>query len=76
MFRLDAKPSKCPIGGAASAAGANAGKGNGINVYQFSYQKGHGTCNYPMSSMNQCADKSKIVLRYQACADVIGSETR
>ena len=63
MFRLNAKPSKCPIGSGSSTS------------YQFSYQRGHGLCDYPMSSMSQCSDKSKMVMRYQACADVKGSET-
>lgn len=66
MFRLDGTdddPIPCPIGEADAA-------------YQFSYQKGHGQCSYPMSSMSMCGPKnSRMVMRYQACADVKGSET-
>ena len=63
MFRLGASASPCPIGQVDAA-------------YQFSYQKGHGECSYPMSSMNMCSDDSRMIMRYQACADVKGSETR
>ena len=45
-------------------------------AYQFSYGKGHGECTYPLSSMNMCSDEKRMVMRYQACADVKGSETR
>jgi len=62
MFRLETEPWPCPIGQVDAA-------------YQFSYAKGHGECNYPLSSMNMCSDQSRMVMRYQACADVKGSET-
>ena len=64
FFTVDDDPIPCPIGEADAA-------------YQFSYQKGHGQCSYPMSSMSMCGPKnSRMVMRYQACADVKGSETR
>jgi len=59
LFRLDAKPTTCPIQGS----------------FQFSYSRGHGVCNYPKSSISQCSDASKLVFRYQACADIKGSES-
>jgi len=59
LYRLDAKPSSCPIQGS----------------FQFSYSRGHGVCDYPKSSISQCSDASKLVFRYQACADIKGSES-
>lgn len=59
MFRLDATPVKCPVHG----------------TFQFSYSRGHGLCDYPKSSISQCSDSSKLVFRYQACADIKGSES-
>lgn len=59
LYRLNATLSKCPIQGS----------------FQFSYSRGHGVCDYPKSSISQCSDASKLVFRYQACADIKGSES-
>nr|XP_040570826.1 uncharacterized protein LOC121120042 [Lepeophtheirus salmonis] len=59
LFRLDAEPIPCPIRGS----------------FQFEYSRGHGLCDYPISSISQCSDKSKLIFRNQACADIKGSES-
>jgi hypothetical protein len=41
----------------------------------MSYSRGHGMCEYPMSSVSQCSDPSRLVFRYQACADIVRSES-
>jgi len=43
-------------------------------TYSFTYSRGHGLCSYPLSSLHQCADKSQMVLSYQACVDIKGSQ--
>ena len=44
-------------------------------IYTFSYSTRGGTCAQPPSQTASCTDKSKMVLRYQACPDVAGSES-
>ena len=44
-------------------------------IYTFSYSTRGGTCAHPPSQTASCTDKSKMVLRYQACPDVAGSES-
>ena len=60
LFRLTSQPEECPIRGS----------------YSFSYSRGHGECRYPLSSLSQCSsDRSRLVFRYQACADIKGSQS-
>jgi len=59
MFRVNGNGVSCPISG----------------TFSFSYSRGHGLCNYPLSSLHQCADKSQLVLSYQACVDIKGSQS-
>jgi len=59
MFRVNGNGVPCPITG----------------TFSFSYSRGHGLCNYPLSSLHQCADKSQLVLSYQACVDIKGSQS-
>jgi hypothetical protein len=60
MFRKEASLVKCPFKG----------------PFSFSYSKGGRgqVCEYPQSYMDTCADNKRMVLRYQACLDVDGSE--
>lgn len=60
MFRLNTAAVECPFRGS----------------YSFSYSRGHGECAYPPSSVESCTDSSRLLLRFQACADVQGSESR
>ena len=61
LFRLSASPASCPISG----------------FFSFTYQLGPGrNCSFPLSSLSQCKDKvDSLVLRYQACPDIQGSQS-
>lgn len=59
MFRLDARPVPCPLRG----------------PYWVSYNRGHGDCVTPASSLDSCTEDSRLLLTYQACPDVHGSES-
>jgi len=60
LFRVNASGVNCPIRG----------------TYSFSYSRGHGLCSYPLSSLHQCSDKSRLVFSYQACVDIKGSQSQ
>jgi hypothetical protein len=59
MFRVDATPVECPFKGPLS----------------FTYNRGHGECRSPVSSIDSCTEESRLLLRYQACPDVHGTES-
>ncbi|KAL1116737.1 hypothetical protein AAG570_005209, partial [Ranatra chinensis] len=59
MFRQNAVPLPCPFSG----------------YHTFSYNRGHGECKTPASTMESCTQDSRLLLRYQACPDVHGSES-
>ncbi|KAK6640074.1 hypothetical protein RUM43_008351 [Polyplax serrata] len=59
MFRLNAQPVHCPF----------------KPPMTFTYSRGHGECKNPVSSLDGCIEESRIVLRYQACPDVSGTES-
>jgi len=60
LFRVNASGINCPIHG----------------TYSYSYSRGHGSCSYPLSSLHQCSDKSRLVFSYQACVDIKGSQSQ
>ena len=60
LFRLDARPIDCPFNGP---------------PFSFSYNRGHGECKALENQAESCTDGSKLLLKYQACADVIGAES-
>lgn len=57
---VDSVPVKCPFEG----------------PFKFSYSRGHGECRDPLSSIDSCTDDAHLLFRFQACADVQGSESR
>ncbi|XP_041976270.1 uncharacterized protein LOC121731032 isoform X2 [Aricia agestis] len=59
MFRENAEPVDCPLKG----------------PFSFSYNRGHGDCKIPASSIESCTEDSRLLLNYQACPDVYGSES-
>ncbi|CAB3371987.1 Hypothetical predicted protein [Cloeon dipterum] len=59
MYRSDATPEPCPFKG----------------PFSFTYSRGSGECARPVSRVDSCITDSRIRLRYQACADVAGSES-
>ncbi|KAJ8940121.1 hypothetical protein NQ318_009835 [Aromia moschata] len=59
MFRENAVAVPCPFRG----------------PFTFTYNRGHGECRSPVSSIDMCTEDSKLLLSYQACPDVHGSES-
>ncbi|BET02301.1 Hypothetical protein NTJ_15118 [Nesidiocoris tenuis] len=59
MFRQNAIALPCPFTG----------------YHTFFYNRGHGECNTLASTMEPCTQDSRLLLRYQACPDVSGSES-
>lgn len=59
MFRENATPVPCPFRG----------------PFTFTYNRGHGECKSPVSSIDTCTEESRLLLIYQACPDIEGSES-
>ena len=59
MFREAATSVPCPFRGG----------------HTFTYNRGHGECRYPVSTIESCTQDSRLLLRYQACPDVHGTES-
>lgn len=59
MFRENAVAISCPFRG----------------PFTFTYNRGYGECMSPVSSIDVCTEDSKLLLSYQACPDVHGSES-
>lgn len=59
MFRENAAPVPCPFRG----------------PFTFTYNRGHGECRSPVSSIDTCTEDSRLLLSYQACPDVHASES-
>ncbi|CAG7832761.1 unnamed protein product, partial [Allacma fusca] len=60
LFRLDAAPEECPFTGA---------------PFTFTYNRGYGECKSPVSHVDTCTENSRLLLRYQACPDVLKTES-
>jgi len=61
MFRLDAVPIECPFS-----------KG----PFTFTYNRGQRDCRYPASTVEPCIQNSRVLLNFQACPDVTGTESK
>jgi len=61
MFRSDAGPTECPF--------------TGGPPFTFTYNRGTGECSIPVSRVDPCTDESRLLLRYQACPDIHGTES-
>ncbi|KAL5284050.1 hypothetical protein ACFFRR_006368 [Megaselia abdita] len=59
LFRENAEPVKCPLKG----------------PYSFTYNRGHGECKSPVSNIDSCTEESRLLLSFQACPDVQGTES-
>ncbi|XP_066142467.1 uncharacterized protein aus isoform X1 [Euwallacea fornicatus] len=59
LFRENASPVACPFRG----------------PFTFTYNRGHGECRSPVSNIDTCTEDSKLLLSYQACPDIYGSES-
>ncbi|KAF2352658.1 hypothetical protein FHG87_016585 [Trinorchestia longiramus] len=60
MFRRDAPAAACPFRGPLT----------------FSYNVGSGLCSTPASTIDSCTRDSRLLLRYQACPDMKGTESQ
>ncbi|XP_076221322.1 uncharacterized protein LOC116424529 isoform X2 [Nomia melanderi] len=58
LFRIGATPMPCPFKG----------------PMEFTYSRGEDECRSPMSTAETCTQESRLLLRYQACANVPASE--
>ncbi|XP_047111839.1 uncharacterized protein LOC124788613 [Schistocerca piceifrons] len=63
MFRVAGAPAPCPF--------------DGGPPFSFTYSRGAGAadCRVPESRAEPCTDASRLLLRYQACPDVRGTES-
>ncbi|XP_055930666.1 uncharacterized protein LOC129960940 isoform X1 [Argiope bruennichi] len=59
MFKVHSSPVPCPFKG----------------PFTFNYSRGQGECRHPPSTIDTCTDDSQLLFRFQACADVIGTES-
>uniref|UniRef100_T1JK04 DUF7042 domain-containing protein n=1 Tax=Strigamia maritima TaxID=126957 RepID=T1JK04_STRMM len=59
MFRANASPVTCPFRG----------------PFTFTYNRGHEECRSPVSSIDMCSEDFRLLLRYQACPDIPGTES-
>ncbi|XP_062557493.1 uncharacterized protein LOC134222341 isoform X2 [Armigeres subalbatus] len=59
MFKINPEPIKCPLAGS----------------FTFTYNRGHGECKNPISKMDMCTEDSRLLLNFQACPDVPGTES-
>lgn len=59
MFKINPEPIKCPLSGS----------------FTFTYNRGHGECKNPVSKMEMCTEDSRLLLNFQACPDVPGTES-
>ncbi|XP_075152873.1 argus isoform X2 [Haematobia irritans] len=59
LFRESADPVKCPLKG----------------PFIFTYNRGNGECKSPVSNIESCTEDSRLLLSFQACPDVVGTES-
>lgn len=57
---MDATPNQCPF----------------LGPFKFSYSRGGPSCSEPLSYIDSCTDSSHLLFKFQACADIKGSESR
>lgn len=43
--------------------------------FSFTYNRGHGECKYPVSKIKSCTEDTRMILNFQACPDVEGTES-
>lgn len=59
LFRTGAAPMPCPFKG----------------PLEFTYSHGEAECKSPLSAAETCTQESRLLFRYQACANVLSSES-
>lgn len=43
--------------------------------FTFTYNRGHGECKSPVSNIESCTEDSRLLLNFQACPDIAGTES-
>lgn len=43
--------------------------------FAFTYNRGHGECKSPVSKIKSCTEDTRMMLNFQACPDVDGTES-
>lgn len=43
--------------------------------FAFTYNRGHGECRNPVSKIKSCTEDTRMMLNFQACPDVDGTES-
>lgn len=46
-----------------------------LGPFIFTYNRGHGECKSPVSNIESCTEDSRLLLSFQACPDVQGTES-
>lgn len=46
-----------------------------IGPFTFTYSRGNGDCKNPVSNIESCTEDSRMLLSFQACPDVVGTES-
>lgn len=84
MFKVDAEPVKCPLKGKLFYLSNKIEWQHVINKkinhsfkgpFTFTYNRGHGECKSPVSNIESCTEDSRLLLSFQACPDVSGTES-
>lgn len=77
MFKVDAEPIKCPIRGKHSLSRKKIPQMtfHFAGPFTFTYNRGHGECKNPVSNIESCTEDSRMLLGFQACPDVQGTES-
>lgn len=79
LFRVDGHPVSCPFfneppGQKFSTLLPLPPGGANSPPFAFSYNRGKGECEWPASEMESCLDPTRLVLQFQACPNVPGTE--
>lgn len=78
MFKVDAEPIKCPIRGELNIlrlGEISLTTFRSAGPFTFTYNRGHGECKSPVSNIESCTEDSRMLLSFQACPDVQGTES-
>lgn len=78
MFKIDAEPIKCPIRGELFLNFFWLHRilmRTSLGPFLFTYNRGHGECTNPVSNIESCTEDSRMLLSFQACPDVPGTES-
>lgn len=84
MFKENAEPVRCPLKGTLTphlrcieflARASDLFLFPLSGPFTFTYNRGHGECGDPVSNIESCTEDSRLLLSFQACPDVTGTES-